>query len=126
MEPIETDLLVVGTGPAGGSLGCSLARYGLKGIMISAAPGTADTPRAHITNTAALECLRDIGLEEDCLKLGNRDIITTHYRWCESMAGKEYARIYAWGNDPVRKGDYDRVARVRLWICRRLCWSRCL
>jgi len=27
---------------------------GLKGIMISAAPGTAITPRAHITNMAAL------------------------------------------------------------------------
>jgi hypothetical protein len=27
---------------------------GLKGIMVSTAPGTADTPRAHITNMAAL------------------------------------------------------------------------
>jgi hypothetical protein len=26
---------------------------GLKGIMISAAPGTADTPRAHYTNMAS-------------------------------------------------------------------------
>jgi 2-polyprenyl-6-methoxyphenol hydroxylase-like FAD-dependent oxidoreductase len=114
MEPIETDLLVVGAGPAGGSLGCFLARYGLKGIVISAAPGTADTPRAHITNTAALECLRDIGLEDDCLKLGNRDTVTTHYRWCESMAGEEYARIYAWGNDPARKGDYDRASPCKI------------
>lgn len=23
------------------------------------------------------------------------------------MAGKEYARIYSWGNDPKRKGDYE-------------------
>lgn len=34
--------------------GCSLQPAGLKGIMIGAAPGTADTPRAHITNMAAL------------------------------------------------------------------------
>lgn len=27
---------------------------GLKGIMIGAAPGTAHTPRAHITNMAAV------------------------------------------------------------------------
>lgn len=26
-----------------------------------------------------------------------------HTRWCHSMAGEEYARIYSWGNDPTRK-----------------------
>lgn len=26
-----------------------------------------------------------------------------HTRWCHSMAGEEYARVYSWGNDPVRK-----------------------
>lgn len=29
-----------------------------------------------------------------------------HTRWCHSMAGEEYARIFSWGNDPSRKGDY--------------------
>jgi 2-polyprenyl-6-methoxyphenol hydroxylase-like FAD-dependent oxidoreductase len=29
-----------------------------------------------------------------------------HTRWCHSMAGEEYARIFSWGNDPRRKGDY--------------------
>jgi hypothetical protein len=28
-------------------------KLGLKGLMVSAAPGTANTPRAHITNMAA-------------------------------------------------------------------------
>jgi hypothetical protein len=32
---------------------------GLKGIMVSAAPGTANTPRAHITNMAALGTQRE-------------------------------------------------------------------
>lgn len=26
------------------------------------------------------------------------------------MAGEEYARIYSWGNDPKRKGDYDAAS----------------
>jgi hypothetical protein len=26
-----------------------------------------------------------------------------HTRWCHSMAGEEYARVYSWGNDPERK-----------------------
>lgn len=75
--------------------------------MIAAAPGTAATPRAHITNMAALECLRDIGLEEECLQASSDADHMKHTRWCRSMAGEEYARIHAWGNDPRRVGDYD-------------------
>lgn len=62
---VETTFLIVGAGPAGASLASFLASYQLSGIVISAAPGTAKEPRAHITNAAALECLRDIGLEEE-------------------------------------------------------------
>lgn len=61
--------------------------------MIAAAPGTADTPRAHITNMAALECLRDIGLEEECLAQATASENMEHTRWCYSMAGEEFARI---------------------------------
>lgn len=70
---VETDVLIVGTGPAGASLACFLASYGgkqspawlsninintervgIKGIMIGATSSTADGPRAHITNMAAM------------------------------------------------------------------------
>ena len=34
----------------------------------------------------------------------------THTRWCHSMAGEEYARLYSWGNDPKRAGDYDAAS----------------
>lgn len=107
---IETDLLVVGAGPAGASLACFLARYGLDGIMISAAPGTANTPRAHINNLSALDALRDLGLQDECYRLGQPGRYIEHYRWCETMAGEEYARIYSWGNDPRRKGDYEAAS----------------
>lgn len=53
----------MGAGPAGASLASFLSSYGLKGIVVASAAGTAKEPRAHITNAAALECLRDIGLE---------------------------------------------------------------
>ncbi|GAB1202517.1 hypothetical protein APSETT445_001134 [Aspergillus pseudonomiae] len=52
--PVGTEFLIVGAGPAGAALACFLGSHGLKGIMISSAPGTANTPRAHITNMAAL------------------------------------------------------------------------
>lgn len=100
---LETEFLIVGTGPSGASLACFLAEYGLKGIMVSAAPGTANTPRAHITNIAALECLRDIGLDADLKQVSSEGSCMMHTRWCHSMAGAEYARLYSWGNDPKRK-----------------------
>lgn len=109
-EPTYSDVLIVGAGPAGASLACFLTSYGIKGVMVSRAPGTADTPRAHITNMAALECLRDIGLDKDCLQVATAGDCMVHTRWCHSMAGDEFARVYAWGNDPARKGDYEMAS----------------
>jgi hypothetical protein len=51
---------------------------------------------------AALECLRDVGLEEECMKVAVKGDCMQHTRWCRSMAGEEFARIYSWGNDPKR------------------------
>ncbi|KAK5687692.1 hypothetical protein LTS10_001832 [Elasticomyces elasticus] len=104
---VTTDVLIVGAGPAGSSLACFLAEYGIKGMMISRAPGPADTPRAHITNMAALECLRDIALDSECVEASTHGDCMIHTRWCHSMAGIEHARIHSWGNDPHRHGDYE-------------------
>ncbi|KAK7206986.1 FAD binding domain protein [Myxozyma melibiosi] len=107
VSTVHTDFLVVGAGPAGAALACFLGSYGITGLMISAAPGTANTPRAHITNMAALDCLRDIGLDSEFEALSCKgEQFMIHTRWCNSMAGEEYARIYSWGNDPARKGEY--------------------
>ncbi|KAG0649402.1 2,4-dichlorophenol hydroxylase [Hyphodiscus hymeniophilus] len=104
---LEIDLLIVGTGPAGGALAAFLASYGLKGLIVSRDSGNADSPRAHITNMAALDCLRDIGVDTDCYAIGTTGDSMRHTRWSNTMAGEEYARIYSWGNDPKRKGDYE-------------------
>ena len=109
-DVIETPYLIVGTGPAGASLASFLASHGLKGIMLSAAPGTSETPRAHITNMAAMECLRDIGLEEECFAAATKGDCMQHTRWCHDMTGEEWARIYSWGNDPERHGDYSMAS----------------
>lgn len=110
---IETPFLIVGAGPAGASLACFLAAYGLKGICISNAPGTAREPRAHITNPAALECLRDIGLEEECNRNSTPGNCMQHTRWCHDMAGEEWARIHSWGNQPHRRGEYEAASPCR-------------
>ncbi|KAJ9665023.1 hypothetical protein H2201_004888 [Coniosporium apollinis] len=110
---VEIDLLIIGTGPAGASLACFLASHGLHGLMISSSSGPSPTPRAHITNPAALECLRDIGLEDECVALATKGDCMTHTRWCRSMAGEEFARIHSWGNDPQRAGDYAAASPCR-------------
>ena len=110
---IETPYLIAGAGPAGGSLACFLAQHGLKGIMIAKAPGTSKEPRAHITNPPALECMRDIGLAEECLKNATQGDCMTHTRWCRSMAGEEWARIHSWGNKPDRQGEHDAASPCR-------------
>lgn len=112
-EVISTPYLIVGAGPAGASLACFLASHEQTGIMLSAAPGTAKEPRAHITNAAALECLRDIRLEEEAVKLSTPQESMQHTRWCRSMAGEEFARIHSWGNQPERKGEYEAASPCR-------------
>ncbi|APA12716.1 hypothetical protein sscle_10g074860 [Sclerotinia sclerotiorum 1980 UF-70] len=107
---VETDLLIVGAGPAGAALACFLGYHGLRGMVIAATPGTADTPRAHVINMAAMECLRDIGLEKECLQVAVKGDAMLHTRWCRTLAGEEYARVYSLGNDPNRAGDYDAAS----------------
>ncbi|KAK4455406.1 FAD binding domain-containing protein [Podospora aff. communis PSN243] len=109
-ECVETRFLIVGAGPAGASLACFLTTYGLGGIIISNNSGTADTPRAHLTNQGALECLRDIGLEEEAMRLAHTGECMSNIRWCSSMAGEEYARVYAFGKGPGLKGEYESAS----------------
>jgi len=114
---IETPYLIVGAGPAGASLACFLASHGLTGIIISAAAGTAKEPRAHITNPAAQECLRDIGLEEAVLEEGTDQVNMSHTRWCHDMAGDEWARIHSWGCQPDRQGEYAAASPCKHVDC---------
>ncbi|KAJ0423058.1 FAD binding domain-containing protein [Aspergillus carlsbadensis] len=93
-EPsFTTDCVVIGSGPAGGALGAFLGSYGIKGIMISKLSTTAESPRAHITNMATMEVLRDFGTN-----------------WYQSLAGEEYARFPAWGNGPEAQLEYQRAS----------------
>ncbi|KAI1827758.1 FAD binding domain-containing protein [Xylaria intraflava] len=107
---VDVDFLVVGAGPAGASLAAFLAQNGLRGLVISRAPGTADSPRAHVFNPFALETLRDIGLENDAKGHATQGEIFQSFRFSRSMIGEEYGKVQAWGAHPNSMGDLARAS----------------
>lgn len=103
---ITCDVLIVGAGPSGASLACFLGREGVSTLMISAAAGTVSEPRAHFTNLATMDALRDLGLDGECYQVAQTGVTTGHIRWAETMAGEEYARAWMGGSKPDRLSDY--------------------
>lgn len=102
----DTDVLIIGTGPAGSTLGLALANYGIKVQLFTQFSWLANSPRAHITNQRAMEVLRDLGIEEQVKEIATpweqmgESLITT------SLVGEEIARLSAWGTGDERHGDY--------------------
>ncbi|WP_334028579.1 FAD-dependent oxidoreductase [Alteromonas sp. P256] len=107
---IETDVLIVGSGPAGGAAALLLATYGIKALMVTRFNWLAHTPRAHITNQRTLEVLRDVGVEQEALDIGTPQDLMGHNVICESLTGEELGRLHSWGTSPERKADYKNAS----------------
>jgi len=102
----DTDVIVVGLGPAGGIAAVALATYGVRVHAVTMFPGFANSPRAHITNQRAAEVLRDLGLEEDALRLATPWDQMGDTLFPTSLAGEEIVRLQTWGTGDERYGDY--------------------
>ncbi|GAB2444068.1 hypothetical protein GCM10027162_44620 [Streptomyces incanus] len=59
---VTTEVVVVGSGPAGATAALLLSTLGVDNIMITKYRWTANTPRAHITNQRSMEVFRDLGI----------------------------------------------------------------
>ncbi|WP_308817191.1 FAD-dependent oxidoreductase [Pseudonocardia alni] len=103
---ITTDVLVIGSGPAGASAALFLATYGIDHMVITKYRWTANTPRAHITNQRTVEILRDMGIEQDVIAQGVSSQLMGDTVFCSSLAGEEIGRVRTWGTHPGRRGDY--------------------
>src|SRR3954468_21028216 len=67
---LRTDVLVIGSGPAGGGSALALAALGVDHMVITKYRWTANTPRAHITNQRTMEIFRDLGIEDEVIAKG--------------------------------------------------------
>ena len=109
---ITTDVLVIGTGPAGSATAALLASYGVDVLVINRYRWLANTPRAHITNQRTMEVLRDLGPEveaEAMLHATHQELMGNNV-FCESLAGEELGRMQSWGTAPESKARHLRAS----------------
>ena len=107
---LETDVLVVGSGPAGLTTAVGLASHGVDHIVITKYQWTANTPRAHITNQGSMEIFRDFGVEADVLEKAVPHELMGDTVFCTSLTGEEIGRIRTWGVHPERHADYTMAS----------------
>ncbi len=108
MADITTDVLIIGTGPAGSATAALLSSYGVENMAINRYRWLAQTPRAHITNQRTMEVLRDLGkdVEEEAYQQASGQELMGENVFCESLAGEEIGRMKSWGNHPLSKAEH--------------------
>jgi 2,4-dichlorophenol 6-monooxygenase len=103
---LQTDVLVIGSGPAGGGAALALATLGVDHMVITKYRWTANTPRSHITNQRTVEIFRDLGIEDDVLAQGTPHELMGETVFCTSLAGDEIGRVRTFGTHPEREADH--------------------
>jgi 2,4-dichlorophenol 6-monooxygenase len=106
VDGYDTDVVVIGLGPAAGTAALALASYGVRVHAVTMFPWVANSPRAHITNQRAVEVLRDLGVEEEAKKYATPWDQMGDTLFTTSLAGEEIVRLQTWGTGDRRFGDY--------------------
>jgi 2,4-dichlorophenol 6-monooxygenase len=108
MADITTDVLIIGTGPAGSATAALLSSYGVENMVINRYRWLANTPRAHITNQRTMEVLRDLGrdVEEEAYFFATEQDLMGENVFCESLAGEELGRMKSWGKHPLSRAEH--------------------
>ena len=109
MADITTDVLVIGTGPAGSATAALLSTYGVENMVINRYRWLANTPRAHITNQRTMEVLRDLGpeVEKEAYLFATEQDLMGENIFCTSLAGEEIGRLKTWGKHPLSRAEHQ-------------------
>jgi 2,4-dichlorophenol 6-monooxygenase len=108
MADITTDVMIIGTGPAGSATAALLASCGVNNFVINRYRWLANTPRAHITNQRCMEVLRDLGPQveaEAYMQATEQDLMGENV-FCVSLAGEELGRMKSWGKSPASRAEH--------------------
>lgn len=105
-DMFDTDVFIVGAGPAGATLALALAELGVSVHAITRYRWLSNTPRAHITNQRAMEVFRALGVEDEIHRYASPWELMGDTTFALSLTGREIARIRTWGSGGPRHGDY--------------------
>ena len=107
----KVPVLVVGTGPSGLITALSLARLGVRSVVVTKYAGFANSPRAHITNHRTLEILADLGVADAVCAAGYPLEEMPYILFGTSLAAPELARTTGWGGGQKNKVRYQNASR---------------
>lgn len=105
---IETDILIVGAGPAGLLSAIVAAQLGLRFEIIEQRAGLHAEPSAHVLKTHSMEVYRRVGVADAIFAQSTSEDLQRWIVWCESLAGLCYGRLDLSG----KKGSSPRFARI--------------
>lgn len=103
---LETDVVIIGSGPAGSSAALMLSSYGIRNVVITKYRWLADSPRAHYVSQRTMEIVRDMGIESEVIAKASPKEVMGDVVFCTSLTGDEIGRLPYGMNNPRRATEY--------------------